>query len=118
VWKVDSADSGEEDLVDEDALLNETTETLVAKSECGPDSSGKKRACKNCTCGLAEQENNAEGRERALKAMTTDDKIKKASGCGGCAKGDAFRCAGCPFLGMPAFEPGNEKIVLGITDDI
>uniref|UniRef100_A0A0P4VK93 Anamorsin homolog n=1 Tax=Rhodnius neglectus TaxID=72488 RepID=A0A0P4VK93_9HEMI len=102
VWKL--SDTVDDDLIDSDQLLDEDDmkkpdpENLKV---CG--SSGKRKACKNCSCGLAEEleENQGKGEPAPVKP----------SSCGNCYLGDAFRCASCPYLGMPAFKPG-EKVQL------
>jgi hypothetical protein len=114
-WKFGASDLADTDLVDEDELMDDG---LVLKKkepmDCGADASGKKRACKNCSCGLAEEEAAAAAAGLIVAASTAPK-----SACGNCSKGDAFRCAGCPFLGKPAFEPGMEKVVLSLgADDI
>lgn len=118
VWSMNTTDLAEGDLVDEDELLNDGLK--INRTECGPDGeskgvAGKKRACKNCSCGLAEQE--AAEAAAAKTGGPVEEVLLKSSGCGSCAKGDAFRCASCPFLGKPAFEPGQEKVVLAMGDD-
>ena len=107
----------EDDFVDEDALLAPLDEAKTI-SGCGPlDDQGKRRACANCTCGLAEQQASKDITETDYP-VSLDDKMARASGCGGCSRGDAFRCASCPFLGKPAFEPGQERLVLSMSDDL
>nr|XP_033321441.1 anamorsin homolog [Megalopta genalis] len=99
IWKLDSA--AEEELINEDDLLDEID---VLKPEVSSlkvcSTTGKRKACKDCTCGLAEE----------LNGRIVEEKTVKSS-CGNCYLGDAFRCASCPYLGMPAFKPG-EKIML------
>eukprot|EP00732_Lithocolla_globosa_P002573 Lithocolla_globosa_v1_NODE_1729_length_2376_cov_34.568290.p2 type:complete len:250 gc:universal NODE_1729_length_2376_cov_34.568290:784-1533(+) len=110
VWKVSNDDG--DDLIDDDMLLEE--EDLKAPTEvaCGPDpATGKKKACKNCSCGLAEIE--AQEKQESAKAAAPK------SSCGSCYLGDAFRCAACPYLGMPAFKPGEKgQITLDLKDDL
>ncbi|XP_035723241.1 anamorsin homolog [Vespa mandarinia] len=99
IWKLDNV--VEDDLIDEDELLDEddiVKPDITSLKVCG--TTGKRKACKDCTCGLAEE----------LNGKAEEKGIQKSS-CGNCYLGDAFRCASCPYLGMPAFKPG-EKIVL------
>ncbi|KAM8750589.1 anamorsin isoform 2-T2 [Acanthopagrus schlegelii] len=110
MWTLSANDMDDDnvDLVDSDALLDEEDlkkpdpASLKAPS-CGEGAGKKKKACKDCTCGLAED------LEQESKGKQTTNMAKSA--CGSCYLGDAFRCASCPYLGMPAFKPG-EKIVL------
>ena len=89
----------------------------------------RRRACKDCTCGLKELEAEEEAQtaatvREAQKAffLEGDDDIpdaiksategtegvwpsdkraaaKKTSSCSSCYLGDAFRCSSCPYLG-------------------
>lgn len=102
VWTLEDVEDDSVDLVDDNTLLDK--EDLVKPDPaslrvCG--TTGKKKACKDCSCGLREEL--ADGKEPTTKSVT--------SSCGSCYLGDAFRCGSCPYLGMPAFKPG-QKIQL------
>ncbi|XP_074008900.1 anamorsin isoform X2 [Numenius arquata] len=104
LWTLSANDMNDEemDLLDSDELLDsEDLKKPDPSSLKAPSCKemGKKKACKNCTCGLAEE----------LEQEKKNSQPKSA--CGNCYLGDAFRCASCPYLGMPAFKPG-EKILL------
>ncbi|XP_065184704.1 anamorsin homolog [Sycon ciliatum] len=100
VWKLSANDLGDDDieLMDEDDLLDESDKAKPDPSTlrvCG--TTGKRKACKDCSCGLAEE-----------LAGEKQSASKPTSACGSCYLGDAFRCASCPYLGMPAFKPGDQ----------
>jgi len=107
---------------------------------CEPVTAGtprRKKACKNCSCGLAELEEEERKASKVVfldgsvdgeaRAMAQDERErliaaakeapKATSSCGSCFLGDAFRCAGCPYLGLPAFKPGEKvEIDFGMDD--
>ncbi|CAM9501631.1 unnamed protein product [Ectocarpus sp. 4 AP-2014] len=120
-WKLaldddeEGAGGGEDDdLIDEDALLESSAPVKRASETAGDGCATKRRACKDCSCGRAEMEMSggsiAAGPLPVVSVGDVDDALTSA--CGNCSKGDAFRCGGCPFLGKPAFEKGQEKTIM------
>lgn len=157
LWATQPATSN--DLIDQSTLLRDAdfvATTAVKRPDCdvGPGQGKKKKACKGCTCGLRElqeeEERNAnvvqldtedmdmpggtpaggkrtevtetiigkDGKPKTIKRIQVDTKGATSS-CGSCFLGDAFRCSSCPYLGLPAFEPGQKvEIPVGMDDDI
>ncbi len=72
----------------------------VVKENCAT----KSKACAGCSCGRKELEDKF-GQEEALKKLASGDITSK---CGNCYLGDAFRCASCPYQGLPAFKKGDD----------
>ncbi|GAX85596.1 hypothetical protein CEUSTIGMA_g13011.t1 [Chlamydomonas eustigma] len=101
-WALNPAEDNDELMDDEELLTEEDKRPVerIALDDCDVGKSGKK-ACKNCTCGRAEME------EQAVK-LTPEMLENPQSACGSCGLGDAFRCASCPYKGLPAFEMGQK----------
>jgi len=93
------------DLILEDELIDpfDSYQKFSKKSDCVT----KPKPCKNCNCGRAEKEGQ----------QTINSNINTSS-CGRCYLGDAFRCAGCPYKGMPAFEPGDKIDFANVNGNI
>lgn len=160
LWATQPASSN--DLIDQSSLLRDgdfLPTTAVKRPDCdvGPGQGKKKKACKGCTCGLRELQEEEErtansnvvqldeadmdmpngsepaggkrtevtetiigkdGKPKTIKRIQVDTKGATSS-CGSCFLGDAFRCSSCPYLGLPAFEPGQKvEIPAGMDDDI
>jgi hypothetical protein len=106
-----------------------TEQDKIAPSCVFPNDEGKpvkrRRACKDCTCGLKELNEEEDAAAKASQGffLEGDDDIpehlkkatagtegvwptekraeaKKTSSCSSCYLGDAFRCNSCPYLGM------------------
>ena len=113
VWSLGNDDLMDEvELEDEDDILareedkvNVTKPTNIRDKDrdCGTGPGGKRKACKNCTCGFAEEE--------AAGGATEGAPAQAKSACGNCGLGDAFRCSTCPHLGKPAFDASKENVV-------
>ncbi|KAJ1799774.1 electron carrier [Coemansia sp. RSA 2399] len=128
VWMLNVESDDEAEIEDQDGLLEE--EDLIkpsAKALARPDGiKPRRKPCKNCTCGLADGGDIDEGAactpedSKPKTPRKPVDVINVKSSCGSCSLGDAFRCTTCPYLGMPAFKPG-EKVTLGgsmLHDDL
>eukprot|EP01088_Endostelium_zonatum_P016520 TRINITY_DN4501_c0_g1_i1.p1 TRINITY_DN4501_c0_g1~~TRINITY_DN4501_c0_g1_i1.p1 ORF type:complete len:353 (-),score=114.31 TRINITY_DN4501_c0_g1_i1:16-1074(-) len=138
VWKL--ALDEDDGMINEDDLLTEDDLTKGASNQfknddCELGKGGVKKACKNCTCGRAEEEIKERGQDKAEikvnvntnnnnnatssnsngNSASVDSGITKTvnSSCGNCYLGDAFRCGGCPYRGMPSFKPG-EKVTIAL----
>ncbi|RIB11327.1 cytokine-induced anti-apoptosis inhibitor 1, Fe-S biogenesis-domain-containing protein [Gigaspora rosea] len=112
IWTLTGDDEeleNEDELLDDDDLIKPDKSTLV-RPDC--ETSGKRKACKNCSCGLAEELEN--------EKLATQQSQQIKSSCGNCYLGDAFRCSTCPYLGMPSFAPGEKVVLAGnmMQDDI
>ncbi|WLF76401.1 electron carrier [Lodderomyces elongisporus] len=156
----DDDDDGQEDndiYINENDLISELkSDNLIIPKKCElPNGKRRRKACKDCTCGLKEieeaelsqqsdkqsmllaklaQSASAEAakiEERLAKKQGDVVKFKeeelneidftvkgKTGGCGSCSLGDAFRCDGCPYLGLPPFKPGEAITLDGIDEDI
>jgi hypothetical protein len=110
----------EDDMIDEDDLLNSDllapppAMNEIATASAGDDDCAGRKPCDNCTCGRADEADAAAGGGGG----DASKKNAPSSSCGKCHLGDAFRCASCPYLGKPAFKPGEEHLVLQMTDDL
>ncbi|CAO3649173.1 unnamed protein product [Mucor fragilis] len=128
VWLINTNDDDEgidmeledaEDLLDIEDKMKPTKASLTRPDDCDL-TNGKRKACKGCTCGREEGDEEEQENVVALDLMDTmeeevievDPTPKENSGCGSCSLGDAFRCSTCPYMGMPAFNQG-DKIKLG-----
>ena len=86
-------------VVAEDELIDpyDSYQKFAKENDCMT----KPKPCKNCNCGRAEENNQTEGPTKVYDP-------NQSSACGKCYLGDAYRCAGCPYRGAPAFKPGDK----------
>lgn len=140
-------DDDDDGFLDENALLSNDfsssflSKPIVLPPKCDPGPGKRRRkACKDCSCGLREIEEaeeeqqrkkqnqvilNLDGGSNKSNSVFDDDYAidftvpgKPVGSCGSCALGDAFRCDGCPYLGLPPFKPGEIINISAIKNDL
>lgn len=94
------------DLIDEDELLGQ--EDKIHPEYKKEEVITKKKACKNCSCGLAEEEQEIYVTDLKTRQRRLVKKELPKSNCGNCYKGDWARCGNCAYIGTPAFKLGSE----------
>jgi len=110
VWNLDD-NMGDDDLINDDDLLDEADKVKPTEEELRVCATTKQRkACANCSCGLKEE------LETEEIAKIKENSQNAKSSCGNCYLGDAFRCAACPYRGLPAFKAG-EKVTIDVDAD-
>jgi hypothetical protein len=116
-------DDDQDEMIDEDALLTEKDKAKPTENGvlgCPPT----RKPCKDCTCGRKEEEETKENATPESSVVKMDvendpkDEERFKSACGNCALGDAFRCAGCPYLGQPAFKENDGEGKVVMLDDL
>jgi hypothetical protein len=127
---LDEDNDDDNDLIDENDLISQSlSASIIIPAKCDPGPGKKRRkACKDCTCGLRElelqeEESHKKKEQGTVVSLNLDDEIdftvpgKTGGSCGSCALGDAFRCDGCPYLGLPPFKPGEIINIAAIKND-
>lgn len=100
VSKVDTLDKiNENDLIDPNNIYQQFSKEANCMT--------KPKPCKNCSCSRKFELDQNGGKDEGGADMKSD--------CGKCYLGDAFRCEGCPYRGLQAFEPG-QKITMKNND--
>eukprot|EP00466_Bigelowiella_natans_P000184 jgi/Bigna1/125481/aug1.1_g189 len=72
----------------------------------------RRRACENCVCGRKEKEVRGELVDEEIFDKSGNLIPPKTGGCGNCARGDDYRCDGCPYKGQPAFRVVDNMVKL------
>ena len=119
----DAAPAGDATVGEDELLTDGDKKAKTAAAKGGAlDCTTRRRACKNCVCGRAELEAKLEAAGTLPEDGAADMDGPPVGGCGGCSKGDAFRCATCPYRGQPAWTATTSAttgaVQLNLTDDI